>query len=86
MKIEKAIEHLKDINVIAKTRHMCRSMDGELEDGEIQVYRKRFESVKMAIKALEKQIPKKPIYKENCWNCGQASKWGGATDGDTSTD
>ena len=104
MKIEKAIEHLKDINVIAKTRHMCRSMDGELEDGEIQVYRKRFESVKMAIKALEKQIPKKLIYKENgniecpscncealryhnyCWNCGQASKWGGATDGDTSTD
>ena len=62
------------------------------------------EMAEAVIKALEKQIPKKPIYKENgniecpscncealryhnyCWNCGQASKWGGATDGDTSTD
>ena len=73
MRIEKAIEHLKDINVIAKTRHMCRSMDGELEDGEIQLYRERFEAVKMGMAALEKQIPKEPIkaiYNCNCPVCG----------------
>jgi hypothetical protein len=61
MKIEEAIEHLRDINTIAKTRHMMRDIDGELEDGEIQLYRERFEAVKMGMTALEKQIPKEPI-------------------------
>lgn len=60
MKIEEVIEHLNDINTIARTRHMGRLMDGELEDGEIQVYRDRFEAVKMAVSALEKQTQKEP--------------------------
>jgi hypothetical protein len=107
MRIEEAIEHLRDINTIAKTRHMMRDVDGELEDGEIQLYRERFEAVKMGIAALEKQIPQKPtnlmgyacrecngrlarqtdlVKQKYCHHCGQALKWGGATDGDTSTD
>ena len=63
MKIEDAIEYLEDINAIARTRHMCRLMDGKLEDGEAQMYRRRLEAVKMAIQALKKQIPKELEYK-----------------------
>ena len=54
--------------------------------------------VTLVIEALEKQIPKLVdmshcncgMALDNVWkycpNCGQALKWGGATDGDTSTD
>lgn len=55
---KKAIEHLEDINTVARTRQMCRSIDGELEDGETQMYKDRFEAVAMAMAALEMNIPK----------------------------
>lgn len=69
MRIEDAIELLEDINVVAKTKHMCRSMDDELEEGETQVYRDRFEAVKMGKAALEKQINLDFIQVVRCKDC-----------------
>lgn len=60
MKIEKAIEALKDINTILKTQHMCKVLDDELTKKDVEDYKSRFASVNLAISALEKQIPKKP--------------------------
>lgn len=78
MKPEQAIENLKDINTVARTRQMCRSIDGELEDGETQVYKDRFQAVNMAIEAVKRQIPTKVRgisvthegYVGNCPLCG----------------
>ena len=55
MKIEKAIEVLKDINTILKTQHMCKVLDDELTKKDVEDYKSRFASVNLAISALEKQ-------------------------------
>lgn len=60
MKIEKAIEVLKEINTILKTQHMCKVLDDELTKKDVEDYKSRFASVNLAISAIEKQIPKKP--------------------------
>ena len=56
MKIEKAIEALKDINTILKTQHMCKDLDDELTEKDVEDYKSRFDSVNLAISALEKQL------------------------------
>ena len=70
MKNQEAIEHLEDINLINKTRHMMRSVDDELVAGEVEEYRNRFKAVTLGIEALEKQIPM-PIGSNfnECPNC-----------------
>ena len=57
--IERAIDDLKDINIILKTQHMCKVLDDELTKKDVEDYRNRFASVNLAISALEKQMPKK---------------------------
>ena len=70
--IDKAIENLEEINMIAKTKHMMRSMDDELEKGELEVYKERFEAVKMGIEALEKKDNVKII---RCKDCKDYDSW-----------
>ena len=86
MKIEKAIEILKDI------LECCKG-------NQTEEWAERERAYELAISALEKQTPKKPLrqqlnvndvliglcpvckkmwcikYKEYCANCGQALKW-----------
>ena len=61
MKIEKAIEDLKDINTILKTQHMCKVLDDELTKKDVEDYKSRFASVNLAISALEKQMARSPV-------------------------
>lgn len=69
MKIEDAIENLNDVLTVMKTQHMMKSIDGELEDGEVQMYRDRYESVHMGIRALEKQLRGELAEVVRCKNC-----------------
>ena len=76
MTIEKAIEQLEDLIKEAESH-----MTGNKIDDEIPIDDKT--ALEMAIQALEKQVPKKPIVKTSyicgkkyyCSECGQALDW-----------
>lgn len=61
---KEAIKHLEGVALILKSRHMCKSMDGNCSHDEIDEYRKQFESIKIAIEALKKLEKTKSLIKE----------------------
>lgn len=90
MTYEEARNMIDEMRAEIRAKHMCRSMDGECTSEEVAEYRCRFAALSMAIEALEKQIPKKPIYSDfndngfdeiipyraECPACGESVEFG----------
>ena len=56
MKKHEAIEKIKDLRVKIKAQHMCKSMDGDCTEEDVQEYRDEFKALQMAEEAL-KDVP-----------------------------
>lgn len=55
MTIDEAIDRINEVKLILKARHMCRTADDDFDKAEINEYREQWDSLDMAINALEKQ-------------------------------
>lgn len=54
MKNERAVEILGEMLVSLRVQHMMKDIDGELEDGEVEMYKDRFEALNIGIMAIDK--------------------------------
>lgn len=71
--IEEAIELLDKINSNARSKHMAKDCFDGVTAAEIKEYREDFRLIKVAIKVLEKQVPRKPTTRMLHYECSECS-------------